>query len=162
MLFCQDPDSDAIPKDLEDARTVQHGDVIQLLHGTTGRALNSHDVAAPLSPENQEVSCYIDYNVSMPAQNLWRVEIVGFGKDGVGNGGGGGASKASAKAAANPDMRESMSAARRVGGGGGVGVRMGGLSSRENVMLPLCLGERLLCKHQVIGSIPISSTKQTA
>lgn len=23
----------------------------------------------------QEVSCYIDYNVSMPAQNLWRVEI---------------------------------------------------------------------------------------
>ena len=92
MLFCQDPDSDAIPKDLEDARTVQHGDVIQLLHGTTGRALNSHDVAAPLSPENQEVSCYIDYNVSMPAQNLWRVEIVGFGKDGVGNGGGGGAS----------------------------------------------------------------------
>jgi len=88
----KDPDSDAIPKDLEDARTVQHGDVIQLLHGTTGRALNSHDVAAPLSPENQEVSCYIDYNVSMPAQNLWRVEIVGFGKDGVGNGGGGGAS----------------------------------------------------------------------
>lgn len=24
----------------------------------------------------QEVSCYIDYNVSMQAQNLWRVDIV--------------------------------------------------------------------------------------
>lgn len=33
----------------------------------------SHDVAAPVTPQNQEVSCYIDYNVSMPAQNLWRV-----------------------------------------------------------------------------------------
>ncbi|KAM6170675.1 protein O-mannosyl-transferase 1 isoform 5-T5 [Rhynchocyon petersi] len=35
-----------------------------------------HDVAAPLSPHAQEVSCYIDYNISMPAQNLWRLEIV--------------------------------------------------------------------------------------
>jgi hypothetical protein len=31
----------------------------------------------------QEVSCYIDYNVSMPAQNLWRVEIIN--KDQVGD-----------------------------------------------------------------------------
>uniref|UniRef100_A0A2K5PW37 Dolichyl-phosphate-mannose--protein mannosyltransferase n=1 Tax=Cebus imitator TaxID=2715852 RepID=A0A2K5PW37_CEBIM len=35
-----------------------------------------HDVAAPMSPHSQEVSCYIDYNISMPAQNLWRLEIV--------------------------------------------------------------------------------------
>jgi len=40
------------------------------------RALNSHDVAAPVSPHNQEVSCYIDYNISMEAQNLWKVDIV--------------------------------------------------------------------------------------
>lgn len=33
----------------------------------------SHDVAAPLNPANQEVSCYIDYNISMAAQNLWKV-----------------------------------------------------------------------------------------
>lgn len=32
-----------------------------------------HDVAAPLSPHAQEVSCYIDYNISMPSQNLWRL-----------------------------------------------------------------------------------------
>ncbi|XP_013182933.2 protein O-mannosyltransferase 1 [Amyelois transitella] len=55
---------------------IRHGDVVQLLHGITSRALNSHDVAAPVSPQSQEVSCYIDYNVSMPAQILWRVDIV--------------------------------------------------------------------------------------
>ncbi|XP_014473640.1 PREDICTED: protein O-mannosyltransferase 1 [Dinoponera quadriceps] len=55
---------------------IRHGDVIQLVHGITSRALNSHDVAAPMTPQSQEVSCYIDYNVSMPAQNLWRVEVV--------------------------------------------------------------------------------------
>lgn len=56
-------------------RPVRHGDVIQLVHGMTSRFLNSHDVAAPVSPHAQEVSGYIDFNVSMPAQNLWRVEI---------------------------------------------------------------------------------------
>ncbi|XP_034951544.1 protein O-mannosyltransferase 1 [Chelonus insularis] len=55
---------------------LKHGDVIQLVHGITSRALNSHDVAAPMTPQSQEISCYIDYNVSMPTQNLWRVEIV--------------------------------------------------------------------------------------
>lgn len=55
---------------------IQHGDVVQLVHGITSRALNSHDVAAPMSPQCQEVSCYIDYNISMPAQNLWRVDII--------------------------------------------------------------------------------------
>jgi dolichyl-phosphate-mannose--protein O-mannosyl transferase len=33
----------------------------------------SHDVAAPVTPQNQEVTCYIDSNVSMAAQNQWRV-----------------------------------------------------------------------------------------
>ncbi|KAK6638547.1 hypothetical protein RUM43_006814 [Polyplax serrata] len=55
---------------------IHHGDVIQLVHGITSRALNSHDVAAPMSPQNQEVSCYVDYNVSMAPQNLWKVDIV--------------------------------------------------------------------------------------
>ncbi|KAG7481589.1 hypothetical protein MATL_G00068360 [Megalops atlanticus] len=55
---------------------VRHGDVIQLLHGMTSRFLNTHDVAAPMSPHSQEVSGYIDFNVSMPAQNLWKVEIL--------------------------------------------------------------------------------------
>ncbi|KAM9700000.1 protein O-mannosyl-transferase 1 [Menidia menidia] len=57
-------------------RPVRHGDVVQLVHGMTSRFLNSHDVAAPMSPHAQEVSGYIDFNVSMPAQNLWRVDIL--------------------------------------------------------------------------------------
>ncbi|XP_056138982.1 protein O-mannosyl-transferase 1 isoform X2 [Lampris incognitus] len=56
-------------------RPVRHGDVIQLLHGMTSRFLNSHDVAAPMSPYAQEISGYIDFNVSMAVQNLWRVDI---------------------------------------------------------------------------------------
>ncbi|TSM86004.1 Protein O-mannosyl-transferase 1 [Bagarius yarrelli] len=56
-------------------RPVRHGDLIQLLHGMTSRFLNTHDVAAPMSPHSQEVSGYIDFNVSMPSQNLWRVDI---------------------------------------------------------------------------------------
>lgn len=32
---------------------IKHGDVIQLVHGITSRALNSHDVAAPMSPQCQ-------------------------------------------------------------------------------------------------------------
>ncbi|KAM3868389.1 protein O-mannosyl-transferase 1 [Diretmus argenteus] len=56
-------------------RSVRHGDIIQLLHGMTSRFLNSHDVAAPMSPHAQEVSGYIDFNVSMPAQNLWKVDV---------------------------------------------------------------------------------------
>lgn len=63
--------------------SIQHGDIIQLVHGMTHRALNSHDVAAPVSPHNQEVSCYIDYNISMASENLWRVDIVN--KDTVGD-----------------------------------------------------------------------------
>ncbi|KAM5146947.1 protein O-mannosyl-transferase 1 [Mantella aurantiaca] len=62
-------------------RAVRHGDTIQLVHGMTARFLNTHDVAAPLSPYSQEISCYIDYNISMPAQTLWKVEIVNHESD---------------------------------------------------------------------------------
>ena len=55
---------------------IKDGDIIQLVHGLTSRALNSHDVAAPVSPHNQEVGCYVDYNISMPAQNLWKVHLL--------------------------------------------------------------------------------------
>ncbi|CAM1321564.1 POMT1 (predicted) [Pycnogonum litorale] len=62
---------------------IKHGDVVQLVHGITSRALNSHDVAAPMSPQNQEVSCYIDYNISFPAQNLWKVDIINKDSEGL-------------------------------------------------------------------------------
>ncbi|XP_063043495.1 protein O-mannosyl-transferase 1 [Engraulis encrasicolus] len=63
-------------------RPVRHGDIVQLVHGITARFLNTHDVAAPMSPHHQEVSCYVDFNVSMPMQNLWKVEIVNRDSDG--------------------------------------------------------------------------------
>lgn len=50
--------------------------------GITSRALNSHDVAAAMSPQSQEVSCYIDYNISMPANILWKVDIVNRNREG--------------------------------------------------------------------------------
>lgn len=62
---------------------IKHGDEIQLIHGITSRALNSHDVAAAVTPQSQEVSCYIDYNISMPAQNLWKVDIVNRANEGL-------------------------------------------------------------------------------
>ncbi|CAH1786387.1 unnamed protein product [Owenia fusiformis] len=66
----------------EPREPVQDGDIVQLVHGMSSRGLNSHDVAAPLTPQCQEVSCYIDYNISTPAQNLWRVEIVNANTEG--------------------------------------------------------------------------------
>ncbi|KAI5737145.1 hypothetical protein M8J76_010480 [Diaphorina citri] len=76
------PDRNSITVD-SPPTPVRHGDIIQLVHGMSLRALNSHDVGAPMSPQHQEVSCYVDYNISMPAQNLWRVEILN--KDSVGD-----------------------------------------------------------------------------
>lgn len=61
---------------------VRHGEEIQLVHGITSRALNSHDVAAAVTPQCQEVSCYIDYNVSMSAQITWRVDIINRDSEG--------------------------------------------------------------------------------
>lgn len=37
---------------------IKNGDIIQLVHGMTSRALNAHDVAAPMSPHNQEVKIF--------------------------------------------------------------------------------------------------------
>ncbi|XP_071821442.1 protein O-mannosyl-transferase 1-like isoform X2 [Apostichopus japonicus] len=61
-------------------KPVKDGDIIKLIHGVTGRSLNSHDVAAPMSPQCMEVSCYVDYNISFPAQPLWRVELLNGAK----------------------------------------------------------------------------------
>lgn len=60
----------------EPLQRIRDGEVIQLIHGITGRPLNSHDVAAPMSPSLQEVTCYMDYNISMKSQNLWKVNLL--------------------------------------------------------------------------------------
>lgn len=61
---------------------VKDGDVVQIIHGLTGRMLNSHDVAGPVTPEGQEVSCYIDYNISMKAEPNWIVKVIDKSADG--------------------------------------------------------------------------------
>ena len=38
---------------------IRHGDVVQLVHGMTHRALNSHDVAAPTTPHCQVKNLFI-------------------------------------------------------------------------------------------------------
>ncbi|XP_022651838.1 protein O-mannosyltransferase 1-like isoform X2 [Varroa destructor] len=56
---------------------IRHGDIIQFAHGITMRLLNSHDVASPMSPAFQEVSCFIDYNITrFPPHTNWKVEIL--------------------------------------------------------------------------------------
>lgn len=35
-----------------------------------------------MSPQSQEVSCYIDYNISMAAQILWKVDIINRASEG--------------------------------------------------------------------------------
>ncbi|XP_033647476.1 protein O-mannosyl-transferase 1-like [Asterias rubens] len=63
-------------------KQIKHGDIIQLVHGRTTRLLNSHDVAAPVSPNFMEVSGYINYNISIPEQSLWKVIISNIDTEG--------------------------------------------------------------------------------
>lgn len=61
---------------------IQHGDDVEFIHGITSRALNSHDVAAPMTPQSQEVTCYVDYNISMAAHTVWTVDIINREQEG--------------------------------------------------------------------------------
>ncbi|XP_014672855.1 PREDICTED: protein O-mannosyltransferase 1-like [Priapulus caudatus] len=71
--FCTFSDSMVVD---QTPQPLKHGDVVELVHGMTNHALNSHNVAAPLTPSSQEVTCYIDHNVSSPAHTLWRIDIL--------------------------------------------------------------------------------------
>lgn len=76
------PEKDDLVVENDETDEIRHGDVIQLIHGISSRGLCSHDVAAPMSPQSQEVACYIDYNISMPAQISWKVEILNRASEG--------------------------------------------------------------------------------
>lgn len=76
------PKKDDLVVDSSEIDVIKHGEEIQLIHGITSRALNSHDVASAMSPQSQEVSCYIDYNISMAAQILWKVDIINRASEG--------------------------------------------------------------------------------
>ncbi|KAF7719202.1 Dolichyl-phosphate-mannose-protein mannosyltransferase [Penicillium ucsense] len=51
------------------------GDVIRLIHGSTGRNLHSHAVAAPVTKSHWEVSCYGNITVG-DDKDHWQVEVV--------------------------------------------------------------------------------------
>eukprot|EP00039_Didymoeca_costata_P012124 m.173502 g.173502 ORF g.173502 m.173502 type:complete len:179 (-) comp15388_c0_seq16:54-590(-) len=40
--------------------SIKHGDALAFVHVQTNKALNSHDIVAPISNDEQEVSCYGD------------------------------------------------------------------------------------------------------
>ncbi|KAI8917124.1 Dolichyl-phosphate-mannose-protein mannosyltransferase-domain-containing protein [Powellomyces hirtus] len=54
---------------------VQDGDVLRLVHASTGRNLHSHPVKAPITTAQNEVSCYGNATIG-DANDLWKVEIV--------------------------------------------------------------------------------------
>jgi dolichyl-phosphate-mannose-protein mannosyltransferase len=56
-------------------RYLKDGDVIRLQHGATTRNLHSHNVAAPVTKLNNEVSCYGNATVG-DVHDYWRVEVV--------------------------------------------------------------------------------------
>ena len=67
ILFSIRPDSP------NDTSPVRNKDVVQFLHAGTEKLLNSHDVAAPLTPANQEVAGYINYSAKFVPHLSWRL-----------------------------------------------------------------------------------------
>lgn len=55
---------------------VTDGTLIELFHRATGRRLNSHNVAAPLTVTAQEVSGYINYSATFTPHTYWRLRLV--------------------------------------------------------------------------------------
>ena len=56
-------------------RYLQNGDVMRLVHASTGRNLHSHTIAAPVTKENWEVAGY--GNITIGDENdHWQVEVV--------------------------------------------------------------------------------------
>lgn len=70
-----DPDNVSFEND---TAPVRNKDVVELIHLGTTKLLNSHDVAAPLTPTHQEVATYINYSAQFVPYLRWRVEALGL------------------------------------------------------------------------------------
>jgi len=55
----------------DDYDIIRNKDTVQLVHAVTRKILNSHDVAAPLTPTNQEVAGYINYSSQFVPHISW-------------------------------------------------------------------------------------------
>jgi len=58
-----------------DPRFIADGEVIRLLHAQTGRNLHSHQIAAPVTKSQWEVSCYGNATIG-DAKDHWKIEVV--------------------------------------------------------------------------------------
>ncbi|KAJ3093089.1 Protein O-mannosyltransferase 2 [Quaeritorhiza haematococci] len=61
--------------DPEDVEFVKDGDIIRLVHEQTKRNLHSHNVKAPVTTSDNEVSCYGNETVG-DTNDHWKIEIV--------------------------------------------------------------------------------------
>ncbi|KAI1418203.1 glycosyltransferase family 39 protein [Hypoxylon sp. FL1857] len=59
----------------EEPRFIGNGDVIRLIHSQTGRNLHTHDIAAPITKSQKEVSCYGNLTVG-DDKDHWQIEVV--------------------------------------------------------------------------------------
>lgn len=66
---------DEFYSDEEELRFIEDGDIIRLMHPSTGRNLHSHEIAAPLTRGKWEVSCYGNISIGDEKDN-WVVEVV--------------------------------------------------------------------------------------
>ena len=71
LIIFYSPSDPSIPTN--DTDPVKNNDVIELVHVKTEKLLNSHDVAAPLSPANQEIAGYINYSAKFIPYLHWRI-----------------------------------------------------------------------------------------
>ncbi|KAK9364599.1 Dolichyl-phosphate-mannose-protein mannosyltransferase-domain-containing protein [Lipomyces kononenkoae] len=67
--------TDAHESNDSELQFVKSGDVVRLIHDLTGRNLHSHSVPAPLTKDQNEVSCYGNLTVGDEKDN-WIVEVV--------------------------------------------------------------------------------------
>jgi len=67
-----EPDYDL---DSSDIRFLKNGDNIRLVHSQTGRNLHSHVVSAPVTKNDNEVSCYGNLTIG-DEKDHWTVEVV--------------------------------------------------------------------------------------
>jgi dolichyl-phosphate-mannose-protein mannosyltransferase len=66
-------DADFNPE--EDPRFIGDKDIIRLIHAQTGRNLHSHEISAPITKADREVSCYGNLTVG-DDKDHWKVEVV--------------------------------------------------------------------------------------
>eukprot|EP00158_Paraphelidium_tribonemae_P005748 Partr_v1_DN27509_c0_g1_i1_m30853 putative Dolichyl-phosphate-mannose--protein mannosyltransferase len=65
---------DRVPAD-HPIQLLQHGDIIRLVHASTGANLHSHPIPAPISKLHHEVSCYGNDTLG-DSNDYWQVEVV--------------------------------------------------------------------------------------